>query len=268
MQRLRTVLAIVLAVGVADCIAATDTPRQDHVGLPVPDYTTGEECLFCHRDDVGPAWQQTSHAWTTRPADQPPAVEKLPSDATHIVGGINAYMPLKQVGYGRFALYSAKSKTWQTGVFEKQCAGCHTTAVDPKSLAFASSGLDCVTCHGLVPTEHTTNGALAWLGKKHAGTARLKESICAQCHLRGGKSRSTDRPYPNNFFAGDDLFADFRVNLNNDAGLDKNDSHSYVKTRAILEGKSDRTCMDCHRIHVPPTNRRRDPTLHSNICGY
>ena len=27
---------------------------SDHVGKPVPEYVTGDECLFCHRDDVGP----------------------------------------------------------------------------------------------------------------------------------------------------------------------------------------------------------------------
>jgi hypothetical protein len=264
----RKLVGILFALCLADLCVAADAPGKDHVGLPLPEYTTGEECLFCHRNDVGPSWLQTSHAWTTRPADQPPTVEKLPREATHVIGGINAYMALKQMGYGRFALYSAKSNTWQTGVFEQQCAGCHTTAVDPKSLTFATSGLDCVTCHGLVPTEHTTNGALAWLGKKHAGTPRLKEAICAQCHLRGGKSLSTGRPYPNNFFAGDDLFLDFRLDLTRTAGLDKNDTHSYVKTRAVMEGKSERTCMDCHKIHVPPANRRRDPTLQSTVCGY
>jgi len=249
-------------------VAQAADARQDHVGLPLPEYTTGEECLFCHRNDVGPAWLQTSHAWTTRPAGQPPVVEKLPSDATHVIGGVNAYMALKQVAYGRVALHSAKDNTWQSGVFEQRCAGCHTTGVDPTTLRYSTPGLDCVVCHGLVAPEHSSNGALAWLGKKHTGSARRKEAICAQCHLRGGQSRSTKRPYPNNFVAGDDLFADFQVDFSQTATLDKNDTHSYVKTRAVLSGESNRTCMDCHKIHVPPSHRQRDPQLHSAVCGY
>lgn len=247
---------------------AADASRVDHVGQPLPEYTTGEECLFCHRNDIGPDWLKTSHAWTTRAVGDPPKVASLPSDATHVIGGVNAYMALKQISYGKFALYSTKDGAWRDGVFERQCAGCHTTGVDPQTLSFSSSGLDCVTCHGLVPPEHTANGALAWFGKQHAGTPKLKEAICAQCHLRGGKSRSTGLPYPNNFFAGDDLFVDFAVDLKKTRGLDRNDQHVYVKTRSVLEGESTRTCNDCHKIHVPPGARKRDPNLHSAVCGY
>lgn len=247
---------------------AAGAQRADHVGLPLPDYTTGEECLFCHRNDIGPDWLKTSHAWTTRAAGDPPAVASLPKDATHVIGGVNAYMALKQTSYGKVALYSERNNVWRDGVFEQRCAGCHTTAVDPQTLAFSSSGLDCVSCHGLVPPEHTTNGALAWFGKRHAADSKLKLAVCAQCHLRGGKSRSSGRPYPNNFFAGDDLFADFDVDLKNTRGLDDNDQHVYVKTRAVLERESTRTCDDCHKIHVPPGARQRNPKLHSAICGY
>ena len=241
---------------------------RDHVGQPLPEYTTGEECLFCHRNDIGPTWLKTSHAWTTRAAGDPPLVSNLPADATHVVGGINAYIALKQIAYGKVALYSTKTKQWNAGVFEDRCAGCHTTGVDPQTLAFSSSGLDCVSCHGLVPPEHSTNKSLAWFGKGHAGSKRLQEAICAQCHLRGGKSQSTQRPYPNNFIPGDDLFVDFQVDLKRTQGLDRNDQHSYLKTRALLEGQSDTTCADCHKIHVPPNARQRDPSLHSAICGY
>lgn len=247
---------------------AADAPRVDHVGLPLPEYATGEECLFCHRNDIGPDWLKTSHAWTTRAASDPPKVASLPGDATHVIGGVNAYMALKQVSYGKVALYSAKDGVWREGVFEQRCAGCHTTAVDPTTLAFSSSGLDCVTCHGLVPPEHTTDSSLAWFGKSHRASPKLKVAACAQCHLRGGRSKSTQRPYPNNFFAGDDLFADFVVDLKNTRGLDRNDQHVYVKTRSVLEGASTRTCDDCHKIHVPPGARQRDPKLHSSICGY
>jgi len=268
MNAIRIAAVSLLTLQIAE---AAEVARKDHVGLPVPEYATGEECLFCHRNDVGPEWPKNSHAWTTRPVGEPPAVGALPSDATHVIGGVNAYMGLKQIGYGQFALYSTRNQTWQSGVFEQRCAGCHTTAVDPQTLRFATSGLDCVVCHGVVPAEHTTNGALAWFGKNHRGAPRLEVAICAQCHLRGGKSASSGRPYPNNFFAGDDLFIDYQVDLRKDVGLDRNDAHGYLKTRAVLEGKSDRTCADCHKVHVAASAvkaRQRDPRLHSAICGY
>src|SRR5438445_660456 len=41
----------------------------DHVGKPVPEYVTGDECLFCHRADVGPEWTMNRHHRTIREAD-------------------------------------------------------------------------------------------------------------------------------------------------------------------------------------------------------
>jgi len=243
--------------------------RKDHVGAPLPEYMTGDECLFCHRNEVGTTWLDNSHAWTTRPADATPTSSALPAGATHVVGGIQAHRALQQIGYGRFAVYDAKAKTWRSGEFEQRCAGCHTTGVDPATGVFSSTGLDCFTCHGAVPTEHTTQPELAWFGKKHTGSLQLKQAICAQCHLRGGKSRSSGKPYPNNFVAGDDLFADFDVKLaKSSKELNKPDAHSYTKTRAVLEGDSKRTCADCHTIHTAPGERQRDPAVHSTVCDY
>src|ERR1700689_86922 len=40
----------------------------DHVDAPLPEYVTGEECLFCHRDDWGNRWAKNYHQRTVRPA--------------------------------------------------------------------------------------------------------------------------------------------------------------------------------------------------------
>jgi hypothetical protein len=242
--------------------------RKDHVGLPLPEFMTGDECLFCHRNEVGTTWLDNAHARTTRFADATPT-SAVPSDATHIIGGVQAQRALKQTGYGRFAMYDPKNKAWQPNAFEQRCVGCHTTGVDPQTATFGSVGLDCFTCHGNVPTEHTEQPELAWLGKKHTGSLRLKQAICTQCHLRGGQSRSTGKPFPNNFVAGDDLFIDFNVDLKKSSReLNERDAHSYTKTRAVLDGDSKRTCADCHTIHTAPTKRQRDPDLHSALCEY
>ena len=41
---------------------------QDHAGQPVPNYVTGDECLFCHRVKVADTWQQNPHAPNGPPA--------------------------------------------------------------------------------------------------------------------------------------------------------------------------------------------------------
>jgi hypothetical protein len=54
---------------VASQVTSADGPARidpaawgsDHVGKPVPEYVTGDECLFCHREKVGPTWGANRH---------------------------------------------------------------------------------------------------------------------------------------------------------------------------------------------------------------
>src|SRR5258707_1223064 len=43
-----------------------------HVGQHVPDYVTGDECLFCHRTKIGPEFSTNPHNLTIRPIDEAP----------------------------------------------------------------------------------------------------------------------------------------------------------------------------------------------------
>src|SRR5262245_47983469 len=225
--------------------------RHDHVGKPLPDYMTGDQCLFCHRNVVGPTWEQEPHAWTIRPVGIPPAVGQLPPDATHIIGGPQHFRALKLIGYGKFAVLGADGKTWQPEVFATQYAGCHPTGVDPKSHAFSAFAFDCYACHGDLSTDHTTKPEIAWLGTKRPRQPKEIVAICGSCHLRGGRSASTGLPYPDNFVAGDDLFADFKVDLQReyDSHMNPADRHVYTYTRNVLGRGSTRTCLECHRGH-------------------
>jgi hypothetical protein len=231
---------------------ATASAHNDHVGKPLPDYMTGDQCLFCHRDVVGPTWEREPHAWTIREPGIEPSVPRLPKDATHVIGSPQHFRALKLIGYGKFAILGDDGKSWQPDVFAKKCAGCHTTGVDPSTHAFSAYAFDCYACHGEVTAEHTTKPGLAWLGSK--GPPRSPRdivAICAQCHLRGGHSQSTGLPYPNNFVAGDDLFADFKADLSReyDKTMNPADRHAYTYTRNVLERGSKQTCLECHRVH-------------------
>lgn len=228
--------------------------RRNHIGKPVPDYMTGDQCLFCHRNAVGPTWEQEPHAWTIRTLDVPPNVAQLPKDATHVIGSPQHYRALKLIGYGKFAILADDGKTWQPDVFATRCAGCHTTGVDPAAHTFSTFAFDCFACHGDLDTDHTTKPETAFLGSKRPRQPREIVAICGSCHLRGGHSQSSGLPYPNNFIAGDDLFADYKVDLSReyDASMNPADRHAYTYTRNVLERGSQQTCLECHRVHGRP----------------
>ena len=89
------------------------------------------------------------------------------------------------------------------------------------------------------------------LSKKRRDDARVITSICAQCHLRFGKSRSTGLPYPNNFIAGDDLFQDFEVDFSKTGELNPADQHIADNVHdVVVSGQIDVTCLSCHQIHA------------------
>lgn len=259
----------VAALLVSLASAAAEQGSAERQAQSIADYPTGDSCLFCHRDDIGSTWLVNSHAWTVRPVGEAPAVSPVPADATHVIGK-DKFRPLKQNGYGKFALLTLGKTSWQPNVFEKQCAGCHTTAVNPQTGEFSSIALDCYSCHGNVPEDHATRKGTALLSRTRPNADKEVISICGSCHLRGGRSKASGRPYPHAYVAGDDLFKDFQVDVQLDtkAQLDSSDSHVYLKTRAVLEGGSDKSCADCHRIHGPPEAQQRDGKHFSEVCHY
>ncbi|MFN7919383.1 MAG: cytochrome c3 family protein [Bryobacteraceae bacterium] len=200
-----------------------------------PEYTSGDQCLFCHRSDIGPSWQGNAHNRTTR----------FDPDGKAHLGARTRSREVRKSGYGRLDLREPGG-SWNATKFGERCAGCHTTAVDPGDLRFASPGLDCVTCHGAVDLHHSSDTSKVLLSKKTraAATVESVNAICASCHLRGGKSRSTGRPYPNAYIPGADLFADWEVNLA---------APGHV-ARSVRERNS---CLGCHDVHRASSNRHR-----------
>jgi hypothetical protein len=267
---------------------------RDHVGQPVPEYLTGGECLFCHRNDIGPGWATNRHNANLRPleADAPVLAvlkkglgDKIASDVKLELGGRRLARFLKHgEGYGKLDLLStewvpgsagkegdlrgAAQPHWNATVFADSCAGCHTTGVDSNTRAFSAPSLDCFTCHGAVDPNHSKDTALVHLSRKRNDAARVAVSICAQCHARGGRARSTGLPYPNNFVAGDNLFRDFQVDLAPQTieKLDPADRHILENIRdVVVQGQNDVTCLTCHQVHKQSTmpHRRLEK---SSIC--
>jgi hypothetical protein len=292
----------------------------DHVGRRVPDYLTGDECLFCHRMDIGPGFAENRHNLTIRPIDevpdarealkQNPATRELADSVVYLLGGSRSQRYLKPSrAYGRLDLLSTRWQppragqhgkllaverpTWDATVFADSCAGCHTTAVESATRAFSAVSLDCFVCHGSVDPKHSNDQTLVHLSRARRDPPRVVVSICAQCHARGGRSKSTGLPYANTFVAGDNLFRDFQVDLSPGAIARGHpaDRHILRNVRdVVVRGDQTITCLSCHIVHRPSSARHqrlarrehcldchdatgRDTTfdaepLHSQACQY
>jgi len=270
----------------------------NHVGGPVPEFVQGDECLFCHRNEIGVTWQKNAHGIAVRSReDAPELAEVLKSNLAmattaaqieYFLGSRHRVRFLKKIGYGKFALLNtqvvlatgekggkkatawkdAAKPAWDNDKFADSCTGCHSTGVDPETKAFSNFGLDCYVCHGNVDLNHTKDTALVLLSKKNRTAARTITSLCAQCHLRGGKSRSTGLPYPNNFIAGDNLFQDFTVDWTkaDDEKVNAGDRHVWRNVRDVAVDGSNMSCLSCHQVHANSSfKHRRQPK--SPICS-
>jgi hypothetical protein len=250
---------------------------SNHAGKGVPEFVHGDECLFCHRNTIGAHWQKNAHGVAMRQLEdaeslrdllKQPELASVAKDIEYFLGSRHRIRFLKKEGFGKFALLktqavlNAEGKAthwidnnqpqWDKEKFANQCAGCHATGIEAKTKTFAAFGLDCYVCHGNVNLEHSNDTKLMILSKKRRNESELITSVCAQCHLRGGKSNSTGLPYPNNFIAGDNLFQDFTVDFSkaDDETLNPIDRHIYRNVRdVVVEGKTSPTCINCHQVH-------------------
>jgi hypothetical protein len=250
----------------------------DHVGKPQPEFVSGDECLFCHRMDVGPTWHNNRHNLTLRKPEESdaPALAALRKEpklreeadkVTFLLGGKTRQRFLKPSGaYGKLELLSvawapgekggklidAEHARWDPKTFAEGCAGCHASGVDTRTHAFSAVSVECYTCHGQVPDMHTKDTSLVHLSKKRKDEARVVTSICGQCHVRTGKSRSSGLPYATQFVAGDNLFRDFQVDLSAEKIKELNpaDRHVLENVRdVVVLGKEEVTCLSCHSVH-------------------
>lgn len=317
-------------VAIVSLTAAPASPAQppqldpaawgsDHVDQAVPAFTSGDECLFCHRMDVGPSWPKNRHGQTVRDIQRPHvAVAELEQssplkdfarEVELLMGHKNRqrflkrsadhgrldllsveWIPSKQSGDGR--LTAIESPHWDHKTFGARCAGCHATGVDSTKQTFAAISLDCFVCHGEPPEKHTAEGGLVFLSPKRNDSAAVVTSICAQCHLRTGLSKSSGLPYPNHFVAGDNLFRDFQVDLSDAALETLNPADRHVQENArdvVLLGRDSVTCLSCHDVHKPSSRKHHTVTasgiclncheagakktrktyeVHSTLCGY
>src|SRR5262249_50070286 len=135
-----------------------------------------------------------------------PATRALADSVQWIMGDTRAQRFLKRSAeYGKAELLSVVahfgrgrrprleskgSPHWDDNTFAAPWPGCHPTAVNPQTPAFAEPYIDCFSCHGDAPEEHANDAKLMPLAKARKDSAAAVTSVCASCHARFGKSKA------------------------------------------------------------------------------
>lgn len=297
MSELRTALpALAVLAALAGCGSKESKPLAAGTEklASIPEYMTGDECLFCHRDKVGVSWRENAHRSAIREADrEDPALAALASadiketgEVDYLLGGKRRTRFLRKKEYGRLELLSAAwvpgetgaegklieagARRWDRETFSSGCGGCHTTGFDSSTLRFMDISIDCFACHGDVDRSHANDPKLVFLSATRDDGKTLLNSACAQCHARDGRSRRTNLPFPANFIAGGDLFADFAIDTS-PAALEtpsKTDRHIIESLRDVSAGAPGAlACIDCHQVHPNSTRKHRRLTAGAACIG-
>jgi len=282
----RGLIALALAGGLWTCaVLAPNGAERPAVSVatdpePPPDppeaYFGSATCRGCH-PNIYQEWKGSSHHKTVRePGDR--EREMLASNifcaayepdwvlgGTHhlrfLVDGENAegeprtyVLPCSlNKGTGQWELLNPGD--WDTLEWETRCQACHVTALRAPSFEFVEQGVGCESCHG-PGSRHAgfaDKGAMLAFGssEKSAGV-RAETMVCASCHLQGGASKATGRPYPHNYSAGDPLFDDLVFDWSVLEGAETNpiDEHQKVLIKRVhVDGNTDLACTSCHGFH-------------------
>jgi predicted CXXCH cytochrome family protein len=109
--------------------------------------------------------------------------------------------------------------TWPDAAYDwnQNCAGCHTTGLNPDRGRWEDDGVQCESCHGPGSVhaeladdadDDLTDETLAEI--RSAIVASPDAQICGQCHSQG-RSSEENRPYPIGYRPGDDLAQSFTL---------------------------------------------------------
>ncbi|MCH2368787.1 MAG: hypothetical protein MK554_16430 [Planctomycetes bacterium] len=163
MSELRAaLLALAVLAAPSGCRSkeAKPPPAGGEPVASIPEYMSGDESLFCHREKVGVSWQGNAHRSTVREAAAgDPALlalasstKKNPGNVDFLLGGKRLTRFLKKGEYGRLDLLSTAwtpngatdkgmlvetgNRHWDSRKFSRDCGGCHSTGFDSSSLRF------------------------------------------------------------------------------------------------------------------------------------
>ena len=272
-------LALVAAAVVAWVLRSGGGKQPASVGeaaAGLPGFQGSARCMQCHLTQHR-EWEGSLHARTIRKPSQADA-DMLgrallceQDQAAFVLGekhsrrfmvpspsepGRHVLLPCRyDVGPGEWVgLHEAD---WTTLTWEKGCGACHSVGFSSDTLTMKEMGVGCESCHG-PDSRHGTHTSGAGMTAFKKSSAREEITICASCHLQGGRSSSTGLNFARNYEPGDDLFADYQFEW---AALDSPatpvdnpiDVHQKLLIRAAVtaqsQGYEGLRCTSCHEFH-------------------
>jgi predicted CXXCH cytochrome family protein len=275
-----------------------------HAQLPADaDYIGARECQSCHRG-VGSSHDETRHAMTLREPrgdavlanfDQDEEIRQVQfpgedaprpftGDDIGFVVGSARYVQryLYEVDRNEYMVFPAEwnvvEQRWQAYTladnwpdvaydWNQNCAGCHTTGLDPDRGRWEDDAVQCESCHGpgsvhaeIADDADNDLNDETLVEIRAAIIANPDPQICGQCHSQG--TGSDNRAYPVGYRPGDDLLLTLNLATPDDSAHWRASGHAsgqnmqynewllsgHASALASLRSsdQANDTCLECH----------------------
>jgi hypothetical protein len=270
---------IILSIAVVGAQLFWLIKSQSRPELSKPaNYVGSLQCRVCHSREYF-AWRQTAHSRTLRDSSQnrraivgdfstSGGIRKFSAEeVSYVIGGITVQQYLKKSGDDYIVLpaqYDIENSRWlplperiEKRTFFRDCAGCHTTGLNPEQKDFAEPGVGCEACHG-----PGSNHIIAPLDKKSETivnstqlSTHLSAMVCGSCHTQG-EALHGEYAYPAGFKPGEQLAEVFHSVENGDrdyfwpSGNAKEPPLQYLDWLKSGHSEAGVGCLNCHTVHA------------------
>ncbi len=279
------------------------------------DYVGSKECQSCHRG-TATSHKDTRHALTLRDAKPATILGQFGQDDTirqvqfpgedapraftaddiaFVVGsGRDVQRYLYKVDRNKYMVLPAEwnvaeqkwepyalASSWPDAAYDwiQNCAGCHTTGLDPEKGRWEDDAVQCEACHGPGSIHQKTakdagrNPDDSELSAVRAAIVVSPDAqICGQCHSQG-TTAAKDYPYPVGYRPSQDLAQTFTLSEPNDSAHWRASGHAasqnmqyneWLQSRhaTSLESLKNSTyaedsCLECHSADYRLTEQMR-----------
>lgn len=255
------------------------------------DFVGSKKCSECH-SDIYDEWKLSQHARMSRTPEEVAKLDGVPLEELgvskeQLVIALGSHYVHRFVAEQNGELivvpkiWDIREKCWikdesyigEDVLWQKECAGCHTTGFSSENECFIEPGIGCEACHGAGSKHVKSKNPKDIVSHKSVSEERM-EMVCISCHT-SGMDNSYTYSFPVGYKPGEDI-SKFYSGLTPKPGQTKENfvgdesyadrlrQWNFLKPRLLLA--SGLTCDYCKNFRKIKTTDNSEFMTYNQYC--